>query len=384
VKKYVAVAASIVVQLCLGGILAWSIYERSLTTVYGLSAGQAGFIFGAYIAVFTVGILVGGRIQEALGPRRTAFIGALLAGGGWLLASASGGHFYLLLAGVSLLVGCGHGFVYVCPLVTCVKWFPARPGLATGLAVVGTGAGAIALTAFAEPLLARGWDVLAVYRLIGFLYGSIMLLCAALLFLPPGDAIAVRRRVPLGHLLAARRFWALFIGLFGGTFGALMILGHLKPIGLLAGQSETVAALAVVLFAAGNGAGRLVWGAVYDRLGRRAIPLSLLTLLVGILVLLAARVEPVFLVNAFWLGTAFGACMVLYASDVATFWGSDRVGSVYPIIYLAYGVSGLASPGTGGWIKDLCGNYFPAILLAATIVAAGMVAYWLLTRERRR
>jgi len=378
--KWLVVAAAVVLQLALGSILGWSVFGPSLEASYGLNGGQSGFIFGLYIAVFTLGSLIGGRIQQARGPRQTALLGSLLAGGGWLVASASGGSFPVLAAGIGLMTGLGNGFAYIGTLVACVRWFPASPGRATGAAVVGTGAGAILLTAIAQHMLTQGTDVLVVFRSLGLLFGSVMFCCAALLVAPPGGAADARPKVPLGRLLATRHFWALTCALFASTFGALIVMGHLKTIGLGAGQTDQVAALAVAVYAAGNAAGRLGWGAVYDRVGRPAILFSLASLFAAILTLLAAASPPLLLVTAAWLGASFGATMVLYASDVATVWGHDRVGSVYPVMYLAYGVAGITGPGIGGSIRDHTGSYLFSILLAAAIVAAGTVVYWLLTR----
>jgi OFA family oxalate/formate antiporter-like MFS transporter len=380
--KWLVVAAVVVLQLALGSVLGWSVFGPALKSGYGLSAAQAGFIFGLYIAVFTLGSLIGGRIQQARGPRQTALLGALLAGAGWVVASLSDGNLPMLTAGIGVLTGLGNGFAYIGTLVACVRWFPSAPGRATGAAVVGTGAGAILLTAIAQHMLGRGVDVLVIFRWLGLAFGSVMFCCAALLVVPPGGATAARPKVPLAELLATRHFWALTLALFGGTFGALIVMGHLKAIGLQAGQTDSAAALAVAVYAAGNAAGRLAWGAAYDRLGRSAVLLSLAGLLVGILALLVATSLPAFLVAAVWLGASFGATMVLYASDVATVWGHDRVGSVYPVMYLAYGLAGITSPGLGGWLRDVTGNYLLSILLAAAIVAAGTAAYWLLTWRR--
>jgi OFA family oxalate/formate antiporter-like MFS transporter len=379
-KRIVVFTAAILLQLCLGSILGWSILAKSLQSDYGLTAGRTGFVFGLYIAVFTCGNVLGGRVLERLGCRRTGLVGALMVGSGWLLSGLSDGQFPMLILGTSLCTGLGNGFCYISALVACVKWFPKAPGRATGAAVAGTGAGAILVTTIAEAMLADGYGVLSVFRFFAGLNGSVMFLCAALLFVPPTGTTAPRQKVPLRQLLAARHFWALFLGLFGGTFPALLVMGHLKNLGIEAGQEPQVAAAAVGLYAVGNALGRVGWGFVYDHLGRRAIVLSLLSLLTALLLLFASGSTPVFLANAVWFGASFGATMVVYASDVSVFWGHDRVSSVYPFIYLAYGVAGVASPGPAGWLRDASDSYTAPILLAAAVVAVCTAVYWLLTR----
>ena len=82
------------------------------------------------------------------------------------------------------------------------------------------------------------------------------------------------------------------------------------------------------------------------------------------------------------IGFGFGACFVVYASQVASKYGADQVGSVYPLVFLAYGVAGISGPLLGGWLHDVTGSYAPAIGASIVVLAAGLVASsWLLHRE---
>ena len=217
-RKYVVLTASVVMQLCLGGTYAWSAFVPALMDRYGLSSAQTQTIFGCTIAAMSLSMVVSGRLQERHGPRLVAVIGALLYAGGYLLASASAGQYTLLLLGIGLLAGTGIGFAYVCPLATCIKWFPERKGLITGVAVAGYGAGAIVLSALAEVLFARGLDVLVVFRWIALGYGAVVFLGALLLSVPPN---AVHGTAPvaltLREILGCPAFWGTAVGIFCGT-----------------------------------------------------------------------------------------------------------------------------------------------------------------------
>src|SRR6056297_3235109 len=123
-KKWIVLAASVVLQLVLGGVYAWSVLGDALETDHGLTKGQTGLIFGVTIAVFTIVMIPAGRLLKKFGPRKLAAFGSILFAAGYLLASFSRGQFPLLVVGIGVLTGAGIGAGYVCPLTVGMKWFP--------------------------------------------------------------------------------------------------------------------------------------------------------------------------------------------------------------------------------------------------------------------
>lgn len=372
-KKYVVLLASLLIQTCLGGIYAWSTFVGPLVDGYSLSPARAQLIFGATILVFTVAMIFAGRLQSRVGPRPVAAGGAVFFGAGYFYAAASGGEFTHLFIGLSLLGGIGIGMGYVCPLATCVKWFPNHKGLVTGISVASFGAGAILLSTAAENVLARGINVLAVFRGIAILYGALILTGAMFLDVPAKAAAAARPKTYPG-ILQSRPFWVLFTGMFCGTFSGLMVIGNLKPIGLTLGIESLYATMAISAFAVGNGLGRVAWGWVLDRVGKPVIPLSLGMLAAAVIALAAVSgFNAGFVLVAFCVGFGFGGCFVLYAAHLGNVYGSEAVGRIYPLIFLAYGISGVVGPTVGGLLFELTGSYLPSIILAAFVASAGAV-----------
>jgi OFA family oxalate/formate antiporter-like MFS transporter len=384
-RRYLVLVASVVMQVCLGGTYAWSVFVPALSGEYGLSSAQTQAIFGVTIALLCVSMVFAGRLQDRWGPRPVAMIGAVLYACGYLLASRSGGRYPLLLLGNGFIVGTGIGFAYVCSLATCIKWFPERKGLITGITVAGYGAGAIVLSSLAAVLFARGLDVLAIFHWVGLGYGSVVFLAALALVVPatgPTGPAAVTVR--LGELLRHRALWGAVSGIFCGTCAGVMVIGNLKPIGLDAKASLAVATAAISTLAVGNALGRISWGAVYDRWGRRAIPVSLLFLAGAVRALLAARSSSLgLLVTAVLVGFGYGACLVLYAAWVASVWGPQRVGSVYSVVMLFHGAAALVGPPLGGRLYDLRGDFTLSLLVGAGIATLGAAVVWALqTRDK--
>jgi OFA family oxalate/formate antiporter-like MFS transporter len=369
-KGIIVLIASVLMQLALGGVYAWSAFVPALREHHALAGWQAGLIFGTSIAVFTLTMVAAGRKLDAVGPRRMALAGALFYGAGYFYAGHSNGEWPALWLGIGLLSGIGIGLGYVCPLTACVRWFPARKGLVTGIAVAGFGGGAIVLAEVAETMFALGWEPLRLFRALGIIFWMWLAGCALLIGFP---AAAVVTEAPVSgpSLWRDVRFRRLFAGMFCGTFGGLLAIGHLKPIALTADLSSQAGALAVAGFAAGNALGRIAWGLLHDRMGSRLVPISMAFLGFVLLGLLDSGVAWRFIGASLVAGFGFGSCFVLYAAETAAVFGVAQVPRIYPKIFLAYGVAGITGPLLGGWLYDITGAYVWPVLTAATVAACG-------------
>ncbi len=377
-KRYVVLLASVVMQLALGGVYAWSAFVPALQAGYDLKSWQGGAIFGVTILVFTVALFFAGPYLDRVGPRRMAIAGGLFYAAGYALAGFSTGHWIWLLLGIGVGSGIGIGLGYVCPLATCVRWFPRQKGLVTGIAVAGFGGGALLLAEVVARALAAGYSPLTIFRVISLLLGGLIVLCASALSFPfaAGGGAATDIHLSPKAYLRDTRFWRMVAGIFGGTFGGLLVVGHLVPIALDAGLNAEQAAWAVGAFAVGNALGRLVWGWWHDHFGHRLLPVSMFFLAGA---LLALRYVPGiygFILVAFAAGFGFGACFVVYAAEVASRYGNRAVAVVYPRIFLAYGVAGVAGPPLGGWLYDATGGYAAPVLLAGLMALLGAMAQY--------
>jgi OFA family oxalate/formate antiporter-like MFS transporter len=179
-------------------------------------------------------------------------------------------------------------------------------------------------------------------------------------------------------------FLTLVLGMFCGTFAGMLVIGNLKPIGLAAGVPAISAAAAIGAFAIGNASGRIAWGWISDRTDERMIPVKLAALGVPLALLAWVSSPTPFIVVSFAVGFGFGACFVVYAAQVASRYGPARVGGVYPIVFLAYGVAGLVGPVLGGWLYDVTSSYTPAIAVSCGVVGVGILGSILLLRQAKR
>lgn len=145
--------ASVAIHLSIGSVYAWSIFNPALTKTQGVVVSAAGdWSLREVVWVFTVAIVclglsaaLAGRWLEKVGPRTVGSVAAVCWGGGFVFA-ALGIHLHelwLLYLGYGVIGGCGLGLGYVSPVSTLIKWFPDRRGLASGMAIMGFGGGAM-------------------------------------------------------------------------------------------------------------------------------------------------------------------------------------------------------------------------------------------------
>ena len=145
--------ASIAIHLCIGSVYAWSIYNPALTKVVGVVTSSADdWTLSEVVWIFTVSILVlglaaafAGKWLEKVGPRTVGIVAAFCWGGGYLVGSLGIylNQVWLLYLGYGVIGGCGLGLGYVSPVSTLIRWFPDRRGMATGMAIMGFGGGAM-------------------------------------------------------------------------------------------------------------------------------------------------------------------------------------------------------------------------------------------------
>lgn len=413
-NRWWVVVGAIMVQLCLGAIYAWSAFTGKLTAADGtflFTKTQTQIIFSVGLATFAVVMaLIAGKWQAKVGPRKVAITGGLVMGIGYIIAGLSGTSFWGILLGVGLLGGAGIGLGYVCPIATCVKWFPDKKGLITGLAVAGFGFGALIwikltsgfvfgpvdLTPGWKGLYGMGWTVSKVFILYGILFAAFVFLGALALVNPPegfkpkgwipptGTAASSsgQKNFTTAEMVKTPQYWSLFIIFMVGATAGLMVIGviglfgkdALTANGVEATKAVIIAGTAMGLFyALLNGLGRIIWGSASDKLGRKN-SIAIMCFLQGITMIafyfIGGKEWGLYL-GAAIIGFNFGGNFALFPAATADYFGNKNVGTNYPWVFMAYGLGGIIGPILGGAMgdaKNWMGAFIPAGI--ACIIAA--------------
>ncbi len=190
-NRWLIPPAALAIHLCIGQAYAFSVFNAPLNKAFGWSIPALGWIFSLAIVFLGLSAAFGGKWLERVGPRATMFTSALCFGGGFLI-SALGiklQQLWLLYAGYGVLGGIGLGLGYVSPVSTLIKWFPDRRGMATGMAIMGFGGGAMIGAPLAVSLMDhfKGTDtpgIAETFVVMGVIYTLYMLVGAFTVRLP--------------------------------------------------------------------------------------------------------------------------------------------------------------------------------------------------------
>ncbi|NOX71326.1 MAG: OFA family MFS transporter [Candidatus Micrarchaeota archaeon] len=395
-NRWFIVLGALAIQLCLGALYSWSVFVNPLKSGFSFSTTETQAIFSVALATFAVVMVFAGRWQDRIGPRKVSILGGILLGLGYVLAGLTGGSFPALLLTVGIMAGAGIGLSYVCPLATLIKWFPDKRGLISGLAVAGFGAGAWIFAQVATVVIESA-GVLSAFTNLGIIFGIAVVLGSLVLRNPPkgwspagwkGETKnkTSGRNFDWREIIKTKDFWFLWIMFMFSAAAGLMVIGNLKPFGVFSGLSAAIAGSAVGILALFNGAGRIVWGSVSDRIGRSK-SMALMFALQGVMMLILLQMgqSPLLLaVAAAWVGFNFGGNFALFPSVTADYFGTKHVGVNYGLVFTAYGVAGVIGPILGGSVFDLTGSYSWAFIPSgiACLVAAA-IAFLMKVPEKK-
>jgi len=417
INRWIIVIGAIMIQLALGAIYAWSAFTTPLQgnelaiSEFAFNKTQTQAIFSAGLATFAVFTIIGGRLQKKFGPRKIAFLGGIFLGLGYILSSFVGASFPLKLLLIGILGGSGIGLAYVVPIAVGVKWFPDKKGLVSGLAVAGFGFGALIWILMANPPSILGFNgfitqqvgqfsytienVDATFRLYGIIFFILVVIGSIVMINPPegwkpkGWNPTVEKskdkkfsiNLLPKEMLRTKQFYLLWLMFCIGALAGLMVIGNIQnfaknPVdgfmgyGYNASQSVDFAVIgAAVCLPIFNGIGRIVWGQVSDKIGRKKALFSMF-LFQGItmIIFFYSTSNPYFFyIFAALIGFNFGGNFALFPAATADSFGSENVGLNYGFVFMSYGVGGIVGPVLAGAVQDAELSFLYAFIPAAVM-----------------
>jgi OFA family oxalate/formate antiporter-like MFS transporter len=399
-KRGMVVLGAILVQLALGAIYAWSVFTPSLTEA-GWTKTETQWVFSVGLASFAVFMVFAGKKLNSWGPQKLTWIGGIILGLGYILAGIFGGtSFIALLLLIGLVGGAGIGFAYVVPIAVGIRWFPDKKGMITGLAVAGFGFGAMLWVKLAGSWghLIANMGLANTFIAYGIAFAAMVIIGGIWMRFPPagwkpsgfeavttttGSATGNGKEYNSTEMLKTIQFNMIFLTFVFSAGAGLMSIGLMKlyPMQALmdAGMTEVAASATAgtamaVFFSLANGLGRILWGLMSDKLGRKT-SVIIMTATQGVIVILftfMAGTPWLLFLGATLIGFNFGGNFALFPTLTADTFGSKNVGQNYPFVFLAYGLGGILGPVLGGALGDL--NNFPlAFTISGIMVLVGTV-----------
>lgn len=384
-NRWLVPPAALAIHLCIGQIYAYSVFNRPMTQVIGITESTSldwkltslGWIFS--IALFTLGAsaAIFGKWLERVGPRLAMFVSALCFSGGFFIAAIGvyTHQIWLVYLGHGFLGGIGLGLGYISPVSTLIKWFPDRPGMATGMAIMGFGGGAM----IASPLSVMLMDafrsinsigVAETFLCMGAIYLMFMMFGVFTIRIPPknwklaGSFTTVKKSIENNSYVSADgavstlQFYLLFAVLMLNVTAGIGVLGQAsvmiqemfsaESVGEERAVDAAVAGGFVGLLSLFNMVGRFLWSSLSDRIGRKNT--YHVFFLLGAALYLAIPTIGDFGSILFFV-VFFGIIITMYGGGFATIpaylgdlFGTSQVGAIHGRILLAWSAAAILGP----------------------------------------
>ncbi len=352
INRWYVVFGSVLLQMCIGAIYTWSLFNQSLIDKFGFESKDVVLTYSLAIFVFAFSTMFSGRLQDKIGPRKVATIGAIFYGVGVMLTSTATSLLELYIY-YSVIAGIGVGFVYVCPLSTCVKWFPEKKGFITGISVGSFGLGSLVFKSIIQNLISSV-GVSNTFLYLGAIYLILGLIGSQLLALPDTtsnsnskDSESINNNFTVREMFKTKAFYLIWVMYLFGCMSGLLVIGLAKDIGMeLANLDAYTAANAVAMISLFNASGRLIWGSLSDKLGRLKV-ISIMFFITAISMVSISILTlnyAIFFVCLALIAFCFGGFLAVFPTMTGDLFGIKNLGANYGIIYQAYGMAALVGP----------------------------------------
>ena len=387
-NRWLVPPAALAIHLSIGQAYAFSVFKLPLTKVLGITDSapndwkqtELAWIFTIAIVFLGLSAAVFGRWLEHAGPRKSGFVAACCWALGFFV-SALGvqlHNIWLLYLGYGVLGGCGLGLGYITPVSTLIKWFPDRRGMATGMAIMGFGGGAMIASPLSQLLLdhyksATSVGVAETFVTLGTIYLVAMLSGAFLFRVPapgwqPGGwqrpvtsehGLITLRHVHVDQAIKTRSFYLLWAVLFLNVTAGIGILEQASPMiqEMFKGVVKASAAAGFVgLLSLFNMAGRFGWSSLSDRIGRKATYAIFFTLgpLLYVALPYAGKIGSValFVGCAALILTMYGGGFATIPAYLSDLFGTQYVGAIHGRLLTAWSAAGVAGPVLVNYIRE--------------------------------
>jgi MFS family permease len=418
-SRWLVPPAALAIHLCIGQVYSFSVFKIPLTQLLGVNKSlptdwkqtQVAWIFSLAIVMLGLSAAVFGRWLEKAGPRKAMFAAAVCFALGFYVSyfGVVTHQLWLIYVGYGVIGGTGLGLGYISPVSTLIKWFPDRPGLATGMAIMGFGGGAMIGSPLGIQLMARfhsaqDTGVGKTFLVMGTFYFLLMMFGVFTIRVPrdgwklenwtPSEkpqALITTHNVDVDTAFGTKQFWLLWIVLCTNVTAGIGILEQASPMiqELFKGTIGPLAAGGFVgLLSLFNMAGRFLWSSASDYLGRKQT-YSVFFVLGAVLYLVLPRTGgdhlnsvTLFVSIAVILISMYGGGFATMPAYLRDLFGTYHVSAIHGRILTAWSVAGVLGPVLVNYMRDYqiehgvdhAGAYQTTLFVMAGLLVVGCVA----------
>tara|TARA_B100000745_G_scaffold300472_1_gene254615 strand:- start:1777 stop:3048 length:1272 start_codon:yes stop_codon:yes gene_type:complete len=399
-NRWLIAASAVGIHISIGSVYAWSVFNTPMEMAYGWSKNQVALTFS--LAIFFLGLsaAIMGHFVEKHGPRKSGLVAGTFWGVGMLGAglATSMENMYMLWATYGVLGGIGLGVGYITPVSTLVKWFPDRRGLATGLAIMGFGFGAMIGGPIFNQII-QNISIPATFFIMGAVYMVLMYASALYLERPPEGwmpdgmkadiASGKRKKVEdltqqtANEAVKTGPFYGLWVMMFINISCGIAVIYSASPLAQESiGLSPTEAATIVGMMALFNGLGRIGWASFSDIIGRGNTYMTFFLIqIVAFYLLPNISSVLMFQVVLYLILTCYGGGFATLPAFIGDLFGTKQLGAIHGYVLTAWAAAGLTGPQIAAYVRTVTGSYtmtlyiFAGVFVVALAVSLMMKAY---------
>ena len=370
-NRWLIPPAALAVHLSIGEIYAFSVFKEPLVEHFDTKLTPISVIFSIAIVMLGLSAALFGTWVERVGPRKAMFTSGLCWSLGFVVAAfgVATEQLWIVYAGYGVLGGIGLGIGYISPVSTLIKWFPDRPGLATGLAIMGFGGGALIASPLSDTLLSTYASepqnaIVPSFLTLGALYFVAMMLGAFIVRVPPDDwkpegytppteeesrALQTTADVTAATAIRTPQFWLLWVVLFCNVTAGIGILEQAAPMiqDFFSGVTAAEAAGFVGVLSLANMSGRFIWSSTSDVIGRKPMYMTYLgvgAVLYFVLATWGTVGLGLFLAVTIVILSFYGGGFATIPAYLKDLFGGHEVGAIHGRLLTAWSCAGVAGP----------------------------------------
>jgi MFS family permease len=431
-SRWLVPPAALSIHLAIGQAYAFSVFKKPLNYLVQVSVAggglkalpgvdspnvldwkftDLGWIFSLAIVFLGLSAAVFGKWLERAGPRKAMFVSAICFASGFFV-SALGvqiHQLWLIYLGYGVIGGIGLGIGYISPVSTLIKWFPDRPGMATGMAIMGFGGGALIGAPLARNLMdyfrtnldlgvEKTFLVMGALYFVAMMFGVFTVRVPQAGWKPAGwvapakpKALVTAHSVEVNAAFGTLQFWLLWIVLCMNVTAGIGILEQASPMiqELFRGRITAGAAAGfVALLSLFNMGGRFIWSSVSDYIGRKNT-YYVFFVLGAILYYLAPRTGvsgmnsiPLFVIISAVIVSMYGGGFATVPAYLRDLFGTMEVGAIHGRLLTAWSVAGICGPVLVNYIREyeknhgvpLADSYSTVLYVMVGLLIVGLVA----------
>lgn len=386
-SRWMVPPAALCIHLCIGQAYAFSVFNLPMSKLIGITESapddwkltSLGWIFSLAIVFLGLAAAFGGTWLDRVGPRKAMVAAACCFGGGFIIGAAGIAmhQLWLVYLGYGVLGGIGLGLGYISPVKTLITWFPDRPGMATGMAIMGFGGGAFIASPLSVALMKHFSTetyigVAETFLCLGIGYFIVMMIGAFLVRVPPEgwhpegwvppvkqSAMITKENVHIDDAMKTPQFWLLWGILCLNVTAGIGVLGQASAMiqEMFPGRITPAAAAGFVgLLSIFNMVGRFFWASTSDYIGRKATYMIFFALGIALYAVVpwSGQVGSVFFFVAFYavILSMYGGGFATIPAYLRDVFGTRFVGAIHGRLLTSWSVAGVLGPVLVNYIRQ--------------------------------